>query len=225
MGEKNNFHACGEWDVVRILFPKEGIMRKGIVHLVWGAFFLTAIMFSAPPASAQVLGNQKQDFEFIQTPGFISLPADLFGIPQAVKGIQKTINIPSTSFNVISIPPTGGYWKNDWTHGAITGAQPSAAYLQAPIIFPKGAKKIVKIDYLYAAVATGGTIALGECHFDSTNVTALGGDAMPVSGGWVVRSYTWATAAQPVILPTNQYFIALRINEDQALKAVILTYK
>jgi hypothetical protein len=191
------------------------------VPLTWIAVVVLAM--SPAVLSAQSITEQDQKLSIANWPiiGPI-LPMANAGIPipPAVKGIQSTLNIPAFSF----VPANSSTIYNTyWGFGGIEGAA-GGSYLTAPVIFPKGAKKIVQIDW-YVMDTTGAQIAVGMADAipGVTAPTPICAGVTTSHASWWV--YTWKPTTPYVINPTDVYFLEMIITNAAALRAVVITYK
>jgi hypothetical protein len=199
-------------------------MKKRIYLLAWGALVLSAAMFLAPPVAAQnANGNKDQIIKAFPLDGlYVERPADEFITP-SVMGIQKTINIPAAAFND-DRDTAFGSWFNGWG-SYLSGQSSNYTYLQAPVIFPKGAKKIAKIDILMWNSTASSWLYFYAIPFSSASHLTLYSHTFGAYSAWMDYSYVWAKGTEPQLQPMNAYYMGICINNTNRLKSVIITYK
>ena len=190
----------------------------GVVGIAVAVFFLTL------PAAAQApKRDQEQNLEMIQLEGLVEVhPADSY-VPPAVMGIQKTINVPAAAFF-----GDGSTDPESWQHssfGYLYGRTSSATIVQAPVHFPKGAKKIIRIDFLMRPLDTGSKLSLYMNPFSEDITTAIYSYSPAANSAWTWFSYTWPKETRPQIAPWNQYFLLFKFWNEHYFKSVIITYQ
>jgi len=135
----------------------------------------------------------------------------------------KTINISPAAFTTDGI--SRDYYI--WMAGGFLQGQPTGSFLCAPVLFPKGAKKIVSVDVLVwnSDMTNQLRIVLYANPWSDQPPTALFDFTPDASPGWQAWSWAPAKAAQPPIIPTDNYSISLWLTDYAALKSIIITYK
>ncbi len=115
------------------------IVLATIAVVVVAGYFLP----QAALAAERTLNSDKSNQVAVGTVVAQLASADMARSP--AKGIQKTINIPAAAFTWDG-GATGFF--NFFVYGGITGSDAYFPCLCAPVIFPKGAKTIVKVEWI-----------------------------------------------------------------------------
>lgn len=138
----------------------------------------------------------------------------------AVKGIQKTVNIPPAAFT--SDGYAEGYYFKSFAGGYLEGYGGS---MVAPVIFPKGAKKILYVDYYVwdESGSAGGYLAMYDSYPWGSYVYKIIGGATYYNTGWTrYRGYP----LDNIIYPTDVWYVTFYGSGGWVyLKGVVVTYQ
>jgi hypothetical protein len=145
--------------------------------------------------------------------------------PDTVMGIQKTINIPASAFVVNDLSyATFGYVTS--YYGYLYGESNSYyTYLTAPIVFPKGAKKIQRIDfYIWDDYGSGVYLSAWDQTPYVSNSHQMCYGTTDYSGAWI--KYSWAPAKPYyMIYPTHSYYVYVGVLYDAYIQEVVVTWQ
>lgn len=201
--------------------------QEGAVFVAWIAVIILAVSPAVLSAQIDPGENQKPNAA-IRPIAATGTVVQLTENPMraAVKGIGKTLNIGAVAFTPWIPNEPYQFWAN---HGYICGTSASAACLvSAPIVFPKGAKKIKYIDFcMYDKTGGLTTITIYDAWpVDDNEPYVLFNYTPPANAaGWTWYRWTPSSTSSSTIYPTDFYYCTLALHSLSGSKGIIVTYQ
>ncbi len=195
------------------------ILLAGIAIVVVAGYFLSQAAVAAQSGPKAGSGSNAGDKKTVGTWDVKEMATGDMD-RSAVKGIQKTINIPPAAF-ISDGYAEGGFYKS-FAYGYLEGL---GGALCAPVIFPKGAKKILYVDY-YVWDESGGAgyLAMYDSYTWSNYVKMLVGGATFYNSNWTrYRGYP----IDATIYPNDVWYVTFYGSSGGYvyLKGVVVTYQ
>jgi hypothetical protein len=142
-------------------------------------------------------------------------------------GMGSTINIPANAF-VPSEPDLS--YSLDYSWGYLRGGGPGQTSMGAPVIFPKGAKKILHVDFWVLDVGTSGLSASFRMSSQLLGSLAEPSDFFSFNTsnhGGTIYHYIKKPAQGAVwsIFPNRIYYIHAGLNKDVNFYGAVVYYQ
>lgn len=167
-------------------------------------------------------GRKSQLADRTPSGAFVRRPAEDL-LKSGAMAMMKTINISPAAFAADGVSRNYHFQMA----GGFLQGQPTGSFLGANVSFPKGAKKIVAVDALVwnSNMANQLRIVFYANPWSDQPATALFDFTPDALSGWQAWSWTPEKAEQPLIVPTDNYYVSLWLTDYAALKSIIITYK
>lgn len=193
--------------------------RAMVIGAVVLAVIAVGFLFGQRMSAAERTSAQENESNPRPTKG--TLVVEVGPIVQAMPiGIKSTINIPPAAFVPVSKDedfqtiPDGGYLVG-------TGTNPE---LCAPVVFPKGAKKILHVDfYVTDAVGNSAWFRMYDSNIALPGATAVLIDFKSLAHPGQVAKYSF-TPTSNKIYSDHVYYISLMINGSGYFSGAIVYY-
>jgi len=143
------------------------------------------------------------------------------------RGIKKEIWIPAAAFTASSAVDTNGCSIPNFEAGYLTGDDINGCLAVAPVIFPKGAKKIMEVEFYARDENEGGSVRLDLRRLElGANIGTALGSAQSAGYSGLVEAYVISLNDDLDIIESGYvYYLTTDIDINTFLYGVKIIYK